>query len=75
MDDAHDSLALIVFGAVAVFDCASSVVLTVHFRAEQQGRSSEHLELVVLRIVSVGLVAVGLSAVWSSPRTSDRREA
>jgi divalent metal cation (Fe/Co/Zn/Cd) transporter len=63
---AHDSLALIVFGSVAVFDCASSTVLVVHFRAERRGQRADHLERVVLRIVSVGLVAVGLTAAWFS---------
>jgi divalent metal cation (Fe/Co/Zn/Cd) transporter len=60
---AHDSLALIVFGAVAAFDCASDTVLVVHFRAEQRGRSAERLEHVALQIVSVGLAAVGIAAV------------
>ena len=64
----NDSLALVVFGAVAVFDCGSDVVLVAHFRAAQQGRDAEHLERVALRIVSVGLVAIGLASVGFSIR-------
>ena len=63
---ANESLALVVFGAVAVFDCASDIVLVVHFRAERRGRSAEHLETVVFRIVAGGLLAVGVAAVWFS---------
>jgi len=60
---ADESLALITFGAVQLFDFAADVVLVIHFRAARKGRDAEHLERVVLRIVSAGLTAVGVAAV------------
>ena len=57
----YDSLALIVFGAVAVL---ADMVLVVHLGLEQQGRNAMHLERVVLRIVAAGLVCVGVAAAW-----------
>jgi divalent metal cation (Fe/Co/Zn/Cd) transporter len=65
---ANESLALVAFGAVQLFDFAADVVLVVHFRAAHQGRDAEHLEKVVLRIVSAGLAAVGFAAVVVSIR-------
>lgn len=59
---ADESLALVAFGAVQLFDFAADVVLVIHFRAAHQGRDPGHLERVVLRIVSAGLSAVGLAA-------------
>ena len=56
---ADGSVALVAFGAVQSFDFAADVVLVVHFRV---GAAAEHLERVVLRIVSVGLVCVGTVA-------------
>src|SRR5262245_25241715 len=57
-----ESLVLIAFGAVSMFDFVSDLVLVAHFRAQQRGRDADHLERVVLRIVGYGLIAVGLTA-------------
>ena len=53
------SAALVSFGAVQLFDFAADVVLVVHFRV---GPGADHLERVVLRIVSGGLIATGVVA-------------
>jgi divalent metal cation (Fe/Co/Zn/Cd) transporter len=50
------SLALVAFGAVQLFDFAADVVLVVHFSA---GAEAEHLERVVLRVVTWGLLLLG----------------
>ena len=60
---ADDSLALIAFGAVGLFDFAADVVLVTHFRALRLNQRAEHLERAALRIVAGGLVAVGASSV------------
>lgn len=65
---ADESLALVAFGAVQLFDFAADVVLVIHFRAAERGQDAEHLERVVLRTVSAGLITVGLAAMVSSIR-------
>ena len=72
---ADGSLALVAFGAVQMFDFAADVVLVIHFRAARRGRHADHLERVVLRIVSAGLVAVGVAAVVASIRHLADRQA
>jgi divalent metal cation (Fe/Co/Zn/Cd) transporter len=61
-----DSLALIAFGAVGLFDFAADVVLVSHFRALHRDQRAEHLERIALRIITVGLIAVGLAAAMVS---------
>ena len=58
-----ESLVLIAFGAVSLFDFVSDCVLVVHFRFLQHERDADHLERVVFRIVGYGLLAVGATAV------------
>lgn len=59
-------VALVAFGAVGLFDCASDIVLIVHFRRERLGTSAPHLERVAVMLVGVGLVVVGLRTTFES---------
>lgn len=72
---ASGSLALAAFGAVGVFDCASDVVLIVHFSRERRGLRADHIERAAVQVVAVGLVVVGLRTGYLSLDTlTDPRE-
>lgn len=55
---AEASLALMAFGLVQLFDFVADVVLVIHFRA---AATAEHLEQLVLRVVTFGLIGLGSS--------------
>jgi len=56
-----DSVALVAFGAVGLFDCAASLVLVTHFRAARAGADAQHLERLAEHVIAAGLAGVGLA--------------